>query len=256
MIYDIFTFNGEYDLLEIRLNILNNYIDKFIIVEFDKTFSGEDKPAYYLQQQERYKKWANKINYFNFQENHYNQYLPLAKSSPDTKGAFHWKTEFVMKESIKDTLIHLKDDDICFIGDVDEIYNPNLIFFDKVHKLKLRVYTYYLNNRSNEEFWGTIVGKYGNIKGECLNYLRTNAEKTENYCGWHFTSLKDGLRRKLTNSYTKETYANDWVMDNLDKNILENKAFLGRNFTYKVDESEWPDYLKDNREKYAHLLQK
>ena len=28
--YDIFTFNNELDLLEIRLNILNKYVDYFV----------------------------------------------------------------------------------------------------------------------------------------------------------------------------------------------------------------------------------
>ena len=31
--YDIISFNNELDMLEIRLNILNEYVDYFIIVE-------------------------------------------------------------------------------------------------------------------------------------------------------------------------------------------------------------------------------
>jgi hypothetical protein len=33
MIYDGFTFFNELDLLEIRLNVLNEVVDKFVIVE-------------------------------------------------------------------------------------------------------------------------------------------------------------------------------------------------------------------------------
>lgn len=33
MIIDCFTFNGEYDMLEIRLNILNNYVDQIIYLD-------------------------------------------------------------------------------------------------------------------------------------------------------------------------------------------------------------------------------
>ena len=44
-IYDCFIFNHEIELLEIRLNILNDYVDKFIITEGDKTFSDYQKIA-------------------------------------------------------------------------------------------------------------------------------------------------------------------------------------------------------------------
>ena len=42
MIYDCFTFFNELDLLDIRLNILNDYVDKFVIVESTKTFTGKE----------------------------------------------------------------------------------------------------------------------------------------------------------------------------------------------------------------------
>ena len=40
MIYDCFIFNNEIDLLELRLSILDDVVDKFVIIEGDKTFSG------------------------------------------------------------------------------------------------------------------------------------------------------------------------------------------------------------------------
>ena len=42
-IYDCFMFNNENDLLEIRLNILNNYVDYFVIIESSETHSGLKK---------------------------------------------------------------------------------------------------------------------------------------------------------------------------------------------------------------------
>ena len=36
-------FNNENDLLEIRLNILNNYVDYFVIIESSETHSGLKK---------------------------------------------------------------------------------------------------------------------------------------------------------------------------------------------------------------------
>src|SRR3990167_9607531 len=256
MIIDCFTFNGEYDLLEIRLNVLNSYVDEFIIVEFDKTFSGKPKPAYYLEQRGRYEKWWHKINYRTYEEKDYSKYLELAKSSPNTQGADHWKREFCQKECLKDALIGLSNDDIIFIGDVDEVWYPGVYHPFNPQKLKLKVYSYWLNNRSSEQFWGTLLAEYKDIKNECLNHLRSNSPKQEQDTGWHFTSMggHKEIYRKLTDSYTEESYATDWVLRNLEENVDNNKDFLGRNFNYWIDESEWPPYLKDKREKYKHLL--
>jgi beta-1,4-mannosyl-glycoprotein beta-1,4-N-acetylglucosaminyltransferase len=254
-IIDVFTFNGEYDLLEIRLNILNKYVDQFIIVEAPTTFSGLVKPLYYNLQKERYTKWANKIKYYVIDENYSLEEIALAESSPNTVGATHWKHEFLQKESIKKALTHLEDDDICFIGDVDEIWQEPIQPDDNVFKLRLRVYTYYLNNKSSEQFHGTIVAQYKNIKNTCLNHLRTNAEKSVPYLGWHFTSMGgyDEVKRKLSDSYTRESYWTEIVEGQLMDNISCSRDFLGRGFHYQIDETEWPQYLKDYKYKYKHL---
>lgn len=259
MIIDCFTYNGEADILEIRLNILNDYVDQFIICESSTTFSGKQKEWYFDRDKERVKKFLPKIKYFknNEYENPYTlEEISLAVGSPNTQGATHWKHEFLQKERIKKALIGLKDDDIIYVGDCDEIWQPIAGEFFRYAKLKLRVYEYYLNNLSTEKFWGTIIAPYNLVKESCLNHLRTNAYKTETIFGWHFTSMggEKELRRKLTDSYTNQSYATSEVLDNLERNIKENKDFLGRDFKYKIDESEWPQYLRDNREKYKHLL--
>lgn len=251
MVIDVVTYNGEKDLFDLRYNVLKDYVDRFIVVEFDKTFSGGDRKGSFLEIAEDYPKAGC---YF-FAEDFYEKYRSLAEASPNTKGASHWITEFMQKETIKDALIDLIDDDVVYIGDCDEIYEPNIdIGFEKPNKLKLKVYTYWLNNRSSEQFWGTIVGRYIDIKDTCLNDLRNNSPKTIDDFGWHFTSMAGQLKQKLFDSYTEESYNNKWVQDHLKQNIKENRDFLGRNFTYKTDESEWPQFLKDNKNKYKHLL--
>jgi len=259
MVIDVITFNGEFDLFDIRYNILKDCVDEFIVCEATKTFSGKDKPLYFEQVKDKYEK----VRYFVIDDFNDNQLWAMAMSSPNTMGAWHWKREFYIKESIKKALTHLQDDDIVFIGDCDEIWSDKVLRYHLLElispvKLKLKVYTYWLNNRSDERFWGTIVGYYGNFKNSCLNHIRSSGEehcKTDGLSefGWHFTSLKDDLKRKLEDSYTDQTYANKWVMENLEKNIEEGKDFLGRGFTYQVDESGWPQYLRDNKEKYLHL---
>jgi len=258
MVIDVITYNGEKDLFDIRYNVLKDCVDEFIVVEFDKTFSGKDKPYYFEEIKDRY----DKVRFCKVGEEVYGKYRDLAISSPNTeygRGAEHWIREFCQKESIKDCLTHLKDEDIVFIGDCDEIWAITEDLIKTPAKLKLRVYSYYLSNRSSEEFWGTLMSEYFYIKNYSLNYLRTSAGRVQSwgggYQGWHFTSMGgvDGVKKKLLDSYTKETYATDEVINNLEDNIVKNRDFLGRGFTYTVDESEWPQYLKDNKERYKHL---
>lgn len=247
-IIDVITYNGEQELFDLRYNILKDYVDEFRVIEFDQTFSGKPKPQLFTQN-------LPKVKTFYVKEDVWSKYLETALRSPNTQygmGAEHWVREFCQKESIKDCLADLNDDDLVYIGDCDEIYKP---FQPKgVEKLKLLVYTYWLNNQSNEEFWGTIAGKWKYMKDQSLNYLRTRAKRTIYDWGWHFTSLAPHLQQKLTDSYTKETYANDFVLQNLERNIKENKDFLGRDFKYWINEEDWPNYLKNNKEKYKHLI--
>jgi len=61
-IYDCFTFFNELDILEIRLNMLDKYVDKFVLVEARKTHSGKDKPLFYNDNKKRYKKFNDKMH--------------------------------------------------------------------------------------------------------------------------------------------------------------------------------------------------
>lgn len=254
-IYDVITFNGEYELFEIRYNILRDYVDEFIVVEAPTTFSGKPKPLYF----EKIKANYPDVKYFVIDENYTDEEIAQAENSPNTQGAEHWKHEFLQKESIKKALTHLKDKDVCFIGDVDEIWYHELANAKpktKAVKLKLDVYTYWLNNRSSEEFWGTIVARYDLIKMSCLNHLRTNSQKTDEVLGWHFTSMGgyQEVKRKLSDSYTRDSYWTERVETELESNIKNNKDFLGRGFTYHISETNLPKYILDNKQKYVHLF--
>ena len=84
MIFDVVTYNGEKDLFDLRYNILKDFVDEFIVVEFNKTFSGKDKPPLFLRD---FPELPDKVNYTCYTENHYGQYQQLAESSPNTIGA-------------------------------------------------------------------------------------------------------------------------------------------------------------------------
>lgn len=252
-VIDVCTFNNEADLWDIHYNVLKDHVDQFIVVEFDQTFSGKPKELAFPT--DRYPE----VTYRSFSEKDWEKYRDLAESSPNTQGAEHWKLEFMQKECIKDALGHLKDEDIVFIGDVDEVWDPMhsmLLYEGEPKKLNLLVYTYYLNNHSSEQFSGTLVGTWKLIKRHCLNHLRTEAWKPALVMGWHFTSMggPEALKKKLTDSYTQESYATPEILENVAYNIENKRDFLGRSFTYTIDESQWPQHLKEHKEKYVHLL--
>ncbi len=91
----------------------------------------------------------------------------MAIASPSVPhGETHWLREFYQLECIKKALTDLNNEDICYVSDLDEVWNPEMqIDFNKegVYKPIQLPYMYYLNLRSDEDWlgWcGTIVTKY------------------------------------------------------------------------------------------------
>ena len=60
-IYDCFMYYDEDLILDLRFNLLNDYVDKFVIVESSFTHSGE--PRKLLFDINKYSKFKNKIIY-------------------------------------------------------------------------------------------------------------------------------------------------------------------------------------------------
>lgn len=278
--YDAFIFFNELELLEIRLNILNEHVDYFVIIECTKTFSGLDKELFFEKNKHLFEKYEDKIihliidnspnsfdearerlsnsNTSDIEKEVLNSAL-TSSSVPD--GALHWLREFYQRESIKKALVGLNDDDICFVSDVDEIWNPNSIIDhskDDIFKLRQLPYVYFLNNRSDEPWAGTLVTNYRNIKNECLNHLRIRSVDSctliENG-GWHFTYQggADRVKKKIE-SYGHQEFNNDGVKNEIENRITNNQDFIGRGFRFWVDESELPEYILKNRENYVNWM--
>ena len=122
-VYDIFSFNNELDMLDIRLNILDPYVDKFVLVEANTTFSGVDKPFYYEENKKQFEKFHDKIIHYKidrspktFEDSNGcdEEYFNMALNSPNvTREHYCWLIEFYQKECIKKALIDLNDDDVC-----------------------------------------------------------------------------------------------------------------------------------------------
>lgn len=260
MTYDVMTYNGEMKTLQLHLGILNDYVDRFIIVEANKTFSGNEKPLYFFQHQQFVKEYWHKIDYYVVNDWDDTDLWEQAINSPNTQGAKHWKREFYTKESIHKALrkFDVQDGDTLFIGDVDEIIDPLANYeSDTPIKAKLRVYAYWLNNLSDEEFWGTLICQYKDVKDKCLNHIRSDKSiySKGDYLGWHFTSMGglEEVRRKLNDSYTPESYNTSEVQYLLPERLKNRQDYLGRNFRFEVEEKNWPRYLKSNKDKFKYL---
>ena len=60
-VFDSFIFFNELELLEMRLNILGDVVDKFVLTESPYTVSGNEKPLYYQENKDKFAKWHDKI---------------------------------------------------------------------------------------------------------------------------------------------------------------------------------------------------
>ena len=111
MIYDCFSYLDEDLLLNLRLNILNKYVDYFVIVEGNRTWQNNSKELKF--DIKKYEKFKDKIIYIKVTD------------FPD--GRDPYLRENHQRNSILKGLINSKDQDIIIISDLDEIPNPEVI---------------------------------------------------------------------------------------------------------------------------------
>lgn len=278
---DSFIFFNELDILEIRLNTLNDKVDTFILVESTVSHSGKEKPLFYEENKKRFEKFNHKIvhcvvedtpNSFEEAQQRFlspkdelekNILMHCLTTSNVPPGETQWLREFYQHESVRRGMLmaNLQDDDVCFVSDVDEIWNPEVDYrvddFN-VYKLRQNVHMAFLNLRSSEEWIGTYYTKYRNIKNASANHFDTVA-KTKHVIvengGWHFT-YQGGLERiktKLEN-FGHQEYNNDQVKDLVSKRLERGEDVLGRPFSCVIEDINLPDYIKNNRQKYNHLF--
>lgn len=283
-VYDCFYFFNELDTLEIRLNILNDFVDYFVICESTMTFSGKPKSLLFLENIERFSKFQDKIIYSplywsptsrdDVRSLFHKRSSPLEKTIaqrtfmspnvPQGEENNHWITEFYQKEALHYALSNLKDEDIVYISDVDEIWNPLLVFeiqIDRIYVFKQKPYIYFLNNRSNEHWhnWtGTVVSRFGYIRNLSINDARTHCRLRRSVIfngGWHF-SFQGGLPHILEklDSYGHQELNTLEVKQILESAIINNIDFQGRSVRYKKEEKHLPKYLLDHKADYSEMF--
>lgn len=109
MIYDCFPFFCELDILEIRLRELWNLVDKFVLVESHRTYSGHDKPLVFADHRERFSPFLDKI-------------IHIVADARDEVGV--WERERFQRDAIVRGLTDADSNDLIFVSDVDEIPKP------------------------------------------------------------------------------------------------------------------------------------
>ena len=110
-IYDCITFYKENLLANVRFEILNDFVDYFIVCESNFDHSGNKKKLHFKLMNDKFK---NKIRYIVL-ENEFP--LPINR----------WKNEEIQREKIFENLINVNDEDYIMYSDSDEIPNPNIV---------------------------------------------------------------------------------------------------------------------------------
>ena len=129
-------FFDEEMLLDLRLNILNKYVHKFVITEATYMHSGKTKKLIF--DINPFSKFKDKIIYIVVDKQPANLEIINENDSNDTKGSKlinnSVKRENFQREMAKDSLDKSADEDIILINDIDEIPNLNEINFNNISK--------------------------------------------------------------------------------------------------------------------------
>jgi beta-1,4-mannosyl-glycoprotein beta-1,4-N-acetylglucosaminyltransferase len=261
-VIDVFPFFNELELLELRLGILSPFVDKFVLVECPRTFSGISKPLYFEENQARFSAWRDQIVHFVVSDplesvDDLAVRLRLSEISPLDRwilertssfhlalGEFQWKQEFFQRESIRKAIPSLKDDDVVFFSDLDEVWNPRMEFdWDEeiLFRLNQEVYSYWMNNRSSEVWTSAIFTAYKNLENRSLNDLRSNSAGMQIRVvprgGWHFSYQggADRIRLKIQ-SFGHQEFNNQKILGKLGKRLAKRKDVLGRSLKFEKSE--------------------
>ncbi len=253
-IFDCFLFYNELELLELRFEVLWNVIDKFIIVEANKTFSGKDKPFNYELNKEKFTKYIDKIVYVKVEDS----------PAPKSKINF-WNVEYFQRNCIMRGLKQVAQiGDFVLIADADEIIKPdtllNSLKYDEWISFEQNLYYYYVNLKQNKNFVGPVIAKYGTFRTP--EELRQSRHKIKIIAdgGWHFSFLGGAERiREKISSYS-ETHTNNKNLQNIDSidyMIRSKKDIFGRkkvHYSLVPIDDKLPSYIQVLINKYPYLL--
>ena len=252
-IYDCFQFLDEEMLLDLRLNIMDKYVDKFVITEATYTHNGKPKKLNF--DIKKYQKFKNKIIYIvvDNQPPTLFEIFDKDNNKHDRRGQKlvlnGYKRDNYQREMAHSALKNIEPEDWIIINDIDEMPNLENINFkeikNKIIIFKQQVFYYKFNLLYSNVYWhgSKACKKRDFISPQWLRNLRhkkypfwrldiifskkkyNNIMQIDNG-GWHFTNIKsaEDINKKLLNYTHHYEYEQSGLgIDDLKKKILEKK---------------------------------
>jgi beta-1,4-mannosyl-glycoprotein beta-1,4-N-acetylglucosaminyltransferase len=210
MIHDCFTFAGEFDVLELRLETLADVVDRFVVAEGTRSFAGQPREVSQLHARVPAR----------FRDRIVHLVVDELEAAPQSA----WHNEFRQRNALARGILDAHPDDLLVLSDVDEIPHPDSVrrfrpgrYLSAV--LHQRVFYYALNNelvvsgdpwelpckaarvttvRHFHRFYRTMqnLRRFGSesrlaITARRIDALLLNRVTTQHLVpgGWHFTYL-------------------------------------------------------------------
>ena len=275
-------------MMDVRFNVLNHYVSKFIVVESIFSHSGKKKKLNFNI--DDYPKFKDKIIYLVIDHEPIElikkENLELDSVSKRLNSLKRIEQSYnYMTKGIKDA----SDDDLIMLSDNDEIPDLSKLNLDEIHNnfvIFEQLFFYYKFNLLYDRmsWYGTKACKkkklkkfstLRNIKNKKYPFWRLDTifsdTKQKNVRiikngGWHFTNLKtpDELFEKLSNfghhdEFEKLNITIESLKDKINKKEVFYNHFADKEIknkwsdSYKlkkIDNSFLPKYLNDNHEKF------
>lgn len=256
-------------MLEIRLNTLNEIVDKFVICEATRDHGGNKKKLNFVMK--KFSKFKSKIEYLIVDD------VPLeVKINKKNWHENHIRDQF-QRNAIHRALKGANDDDWIMISDIDEIPDPKKIKeFNTINKYACFLQKNFQSKINflnvTEDYWpGTKICQMRHFKSP--QWLRNIKIKKKPFWkifgdrqpqlikngGWHFSFLKKPeLIIKKIKAYAHQEFNTPKF---IEKNYIEEKISKGedlfeRNIKYKaikIDES-FPNYILNNKGKFKDWI--
>jgi beta-1,4-mannosyl-glycoprotein beta-1,4-N-acetylglucosaminyltransferase len=260
-IVDCFIFYNELDLLTYRLNVLNNVVDYFVIVESTRTFIGKEKTLFFNENKHLFENFSKKIIHIIVDD------LPYENINVNMNKERVWSNENFQRDAISRGINNIKDlseSDLIIISDLDEIPDPTTL--DKIKKgditvdmntLEMDLYYYNLNSRFQFK-WSLCkilsYKKYNELNMTCNN-IRQSCCPTIANGGWHLSYFGDKyfIQNKIQNFSHQELNLSEYTdLENIEKKIQYNLDLFNRSYCIENIKIEDNTYLPVDYSKYLN----
>ena len=253
-VFDVFPFNGEFMLLDLKLAAMADWVDVFVLVEAPRTFTDKPKPLYFQQAKERYASWAHKI-------------VHVVAEEPPAFVQSAWSREYHQRDQGVRGLSGLcAPQDLVLISDVDEIVDPAAIegFGQPYATLGMRSFQYFLNfervgRARQERKVGVVEARMLQASG--LSGLRVGmwaySRRRVPDAGWHFSYVLTAEDAELkTQSYSHEEHQQPQARSLHARAIEQIRAGqpYSPQFARVPIDSSFPEVLQKRPEAFAQFI--